>query len=253
MSQKIVKAKLRKEVVQEHVSAGKPPEIEATPLKYWKHASGLMAVEVKAFPGDGEDENANQLHAERLKEIVGVHDTELANSVLNIGSKTIQHSFTDPNHINIVLQSLHDLKPNDVIEARLGVQETALYSHAMKCLKCAEEQDSFMYAEMYLNMGVKLLRIHNETVETLSRYRRGGEQKVTVQHVVVDKAIVNNFSGVGVPTETQGTTSCHQKNAELKQEPMAIDHVSNQQWSMGAVDCMVEKVPVRELKKENSE
>lgn len=36
--------------------------------------------------------------------------------------------------------------------------------------------------EFHMKNAVKLLRLHNETIEALSKYRRGGDQKVTVTH-----------------------------------------------------------------------
>jgi len=51
-----------------------------------------------------------------------------------------------------------------------------------------------------MKSAIKLLRLHNETIEALSRYRRGGEQKVVVQHVNVNnggQAIVGNVEARG--------------------------------------------------------
>jgi hypothetical protein len=85
---------------------------------------------------------------------------------------------------------------------------------------------------------------HNETVETLNRYRRGGDQKIVVQHnVMADKAIVN-FPGGGVNTINEGDTPCSTSYAELKPEPMAIDHAANPQCSTEGVDCTAVKAQV---------
>jgi len=51
-------------------------------------------------------------------------------------------------------------------------------------------------SEFYLKNAIKLLRLHNETIEALGKYRRGGTQNVIVQHVRVNdggKAIVGNM------------------------------------------------------------
>lgn len=66
----------------------------------------------------------------------------------------------------------------------------------------SEDSDiaSRMWYETHMNYAIKLLRLHNETIETLSRYRRKGEQKVIVQHVNVNdggKAIVGGNLGIG--------------------------------------------------------
>jgi hypothetical protein len=51
---------------------------------------------------------------------------------------------------------------------------------------------------------------HNETIEALSRYRRGGEQQVVVQHIADKIAVVNNFdsTGGGGSQENKGASPC---------------------------------------------
>lgn len=51
-----------------------------------------------------------------------------------------------------------------------------------------------------MKCATKLLRLHNETVEAINKYRRGGEQRVVVQHVQVNeggKAIVGGVLNGG--------------------------------------------------------
>lgn len=94
---------------------------------------------------------------------------------------------------NIAVQSLADSTPHDAIEARLCMQETTLYSQGMEYLSRADKTDNILHAEFYMKNAIKLLRLHNETIETHSKYHRGGEQRVVVQHVQVNdggKAIV---------------------------------------------------------------
>ena len=92
--------------------------------------------------------------------------------------------------------------------------------------------------------------LHNETVETLSRYRRGGVQTVNVQHAVVDnRAVVKNFGVGGGIIEKKGDMPCTE-SAELKQEPKAIDRVVCPQWPMGAVGSTAENVAALQPKQE---
>lgn len=154
----------------------------------------------------------------------------------------------------IMLQTLDNQQPNDVLEARLVSQATVLYEYAMKMLESAAgEYKPLFQVESLMNLGIKLCKAHNETIETLARYRRGGEQKVTVQHTVVaDKAIVNNITEVGVPPENRGCTPCSESVAKPRPEPMVINYADNQPWQMEDVGCMEEKAPVRKQKKEKS-
>jgi hypothetical protein len=54
---------------------------------------------------------------------------------------------------------------------------------------------------LYIKMATKLLRLENETIEVLTRYRNRGAQKYVVQHVNVEgggRAIVGAvLPGVG--------------------------------------------------------
>lgn len=64
-------------------------------------------------------------------------------------------------------------------------------------LEAYYEWDLITKVEFYMKSALKLLRLHNETLEAVSRYRRGGEQKVIVQHVNVNngsQAIVGALS-----------------------------------------------------------
>jgi hypothetical protein len=99
--------------------------------------------------------------------------------------------------INVVMQSVHDVKPQNAIEAKFAAQGAILYAASIKCMKSFFNQDMIPQSAHYGNLAVKFMRFHNETVETLSRYCRGGEQMVVVQHqsfVQADKAIVNHIS-----------------------------------------------------------
>ena len=138
-----------------------------------------------------------------LKEISGVGDMELATDTFCTAATALPRP-TDQksdkySRENLVVQTLNNQRPKDVIEARLVNQETSLYEMAMVMMQkvCKEDQTSTQ-VESRINLSIKLMRAHNETVDTLARYRRGGEQKMTVCHVAADKAIVNNFTGGGV-------------------------------------------------------
>ena len=106
-----------------------------------------------------------------------------------------------------ILDGLHSLKPSDEIEGMLVTRLIALHFQINKYMiflsslgLTVEQVDSC------INRSAKLTRLYNETLETLMRYRRKGEQKFLVQHVNVNdggRAIVGNFeTGGGVETKT---------------------------------------------------
>lgn len=129
-----------------------------------------------------------------MKHITNTKDHELAVEIISRGTFAIAPDYTFTNKFNIALQSLSDSSPKDATEAKLCMQSTALYSQGMSYLARAESSNTFQQSQHYINYAIKLLRLHNETVEAASRYRRGGEQHVIVQHVNVNdggKAVVS--------------------------------------------------------------
>lgn len=72
-----------------------------------------------------------------------------------------------------------------VIEDRLLRQATELHAQGLRLLEFAGSLESLRMRDSLMNQAIKLLRLHNETVDTLGRYRRNGEQKVVVQYVNV--------------------------------------------------------------------
>jgi hypothetical protein len=227
----------------------KLPALESTPVKFWH---GEQEHEMDVVLQQKEGENKAEALFERMKEIVGVKDSELASHIIDAGAGAIEPVVQKNGQLNIVAQTLHDFGPRNAIEARLALQADALFTHGMVNLRRSSTADMLCHSEHYVNKAIKLLRLHNETVEALNRYRRGGEQKIIVQHnVVADKAVVN-FPG-GANTKNEGDTPCSTNYAELKPEPIAISHADNLLWPMEDVDYTAAKaqVPSRKRAKSN--
>jgi hypothetical protein len=98
---------------------------------------------------------------------------------------------------NFMLSVIKGIEPRDQIEAMLAAQMAAVHMASMTFarrlahVETIQQQDS---AERAFN---KLARTFAAQVEALKRYRSGGEQKMTVQHVHVaegGQAIVGNVS-----------------------------------------------------------
>lgn len=134
-----------------------------------------------------------------LKPLTGTTDSEIAEEIFTKGlsalpSKNIARS------ANLAVQSLAEFAPQDAIEARLCMQEMALYSQGMAYLCRAENNTMLPQSDFYMKNALKLLRLHNETVEALNRHRRKGEQKVTVQHINIEdggKAVIAGQMATG--------------------------------------------------------
>ena len=79
------------------------------------------------------------------------------------------------------------MDPKDIIESQLCSRLLVLHSKAMYFIKEAACAEYEKVIDSNINRATKLMRLHNETLEALNRHRRKGEQKVTVQHVHVNK------------------------------------------------------------------
>jgi hypothetical protein len=103
----------------------------------------------------------------------------------------------DEQRLNFMLSVVKGIKPRDQIEAMLAAQMAAVHTATMKfsgSLVAAEYLDHRDSAERTFN---KLTRTFVTQMEALKRYRTGGEQTVTVQHVNVSEggqAIVGNVT-----------------------------------------------------------
>jgi hypothetical protein len=111
---------------------------------------------------------------------------------------------------NFMLSVIKGVEPRDQIEAMLAAQMAAVqmatmtFARGLAHVENIPQQDS---AERAFN---KLTRTFAAQVEALKRYRSGGEQTMTIQHVHVaegGQAIVGNVStrakGVGVRKESE--------------------------------------------------
>jgi hypothetical protein len=103
----------------------------------------------------------------------------------------------DEHAINFLLSVIKGVKPRDELEAMLAAQMAAIHMATMTLMgqlanvEWLPQQDS---AARALN---NLARTYAMQMEALKRYRTGGEQKVTVQHVTVGEggqAIVGNVT-----------------------------------------------------------
>ena len=192
----------------------------------------------------------DSLNQELIKETVGVNDYEFALSLITSASNAIEPIRSQEGSITTVMHSLRDLKPRDSMEAQLIGKSAVLFEYAMKNFERSGDASQLCHIEVLTNLGIKLMRAHNETVETLNRYRRGGEQKITVNHALLaNQAVVNNNYGEGGPLKNKGDTPCPQENVKPKQELITISPVDSPQCLTGDVDSTVEKVLERKQKK----
>ncbi|OUS20371.1 hypothetical protein A9Q95_08285 [Rhodobacterales bacterium 59_46_T64] len=88
---------------------------------------------------------------------------------------------------NFLLSVVRGVQPRDELEAMLAVQMGAIHQATMMMARRLNHVDNIAQqdaAERALN---KLARTYATQMESLKRYRTGGQQKVTVEHVTVNE------------------------------------------------------------------
>ena len=168
-------------------------------------AAALGAPRIKVIDGEkGPTVKADHPHElvgyGLLMEALGAVSFDFMNGLLSQLTNAAQ---SNEGALNFMLSVVQGAKPRDQLETMLAAQMAAIHMVTMGFagllpkVESIQEQDS---AERALN---KLARTYAMQLEALKRYRTGGEQKVTVQHVSVSEggqAIVGN-----VTQETGGT------------------------------------------------
>jgi hypothetical protein len=131
----------------------------------------------------------------------------LTTQLVNAGS---QGSKADEQGINFMLAVVKGIEPRDQIEAMLAAQMAAVHMASMTFARRLAHIEIIPQQDSASNAFNKLTRTFAAQVEALKRYRSGGEQKMTVQHVHVaegGQAIVGNVSapaeGVGERKKTE--------------------------------------------------
>jgi hypothetical protein len=107
------------------------------------------------------------------------------------------------NTMNGLVAAIDGVEPKDEIEAMLASQMAVTHSLAMEFLGRTKRAQYIPQLAQSGNLAVKLLRTYTAQVEALAKLRRGGEQKVTVEHVHVHsggQAIVGNVTPGGGAT-----------------------------------------------------
>jgi hypothetical protein len=172
-----------------------------------------------------------------LREALGTVNVDFMNGLLsqlaNAGSHRGQ---IDEGALKFMLSVVTGIKPKDQLEAMLAAQMAAIHTATMTFtrrlanVETIEQQDS---AERALN---KLARTFAMQMEALKRYRTGGEQKVTVQHVSVNEG---GQAIVGTVNQTAGGTAAEKP---VTTTPALTDA---RQQAMSIMETPAQVVPLR--------
>ena len=120
------------------------PKLESTPIKFW-HGEKEHEIDVVLQLTEGQSKS--DACFEKMKEIVGVKDIELASDIVDAGASAIEPVVKKNEQLNIVAQTLHDFGPRNAIEARLALQAGALFTHGMINLRRSATADMLCHSE----------------------------------------------------------------------------------------------------------
>ena len=94
--------------------------------------------------------------------------------------------------LQTLVAAMAEIAPKDLVESALATRFWALHTKGMQLLSGSQ---------FNINLSLKLLRLASETLDTLLKWRRRGEQRVVVSHVNLEAgAVVGNLvaGGIGV-------------------------------------------------------
>ena len=164
----------------------------ANPAPRLKVLNGKQAVSISL---DHPDNLTGQM---LLMDALGTADFDFFSGLLdqlaNAGSKGGQ---IDERRLNFMLSVVKGIQPRDQLEVMLAAQMAAVHMATMTFARRLAHVEDIAQQDSAERAFNKLSRTFATLMETLKRYRTGGEQKVTVQHVSVaegGQAIVGNVT-----------------------------------------------------------
>ena len=117
-----------------------------------------------------------------------------------LGNAAMQDGKVSEGDLNFMLAVIKGIEPQDQVESMLAAQMAAVHMATMTFARRLNHVENIAQQDSAERAFNKLARTFVAQVEALKRYRTGGEQKVTVEHVHVHRggqAIVGNVSHGG--------------------------------------------------------
>lgn len=180
---------------------------------------------------DGSLANIGPPHADhegwldRLEDVFATRGRAFALSQLNSLLQAARGSDGyDNTKVNSMLAFIEGAKPQDELQAVLGVQMAITNELAMQALHRAARVNQIPQYDSAAGMAVRLLRTFVAQVEALAKLQRGGEQVVKVVHVHPGgQAVVGNVvtTGKGGGSDENGDQP-HAPDTEQLAAPRSI-------------------------------
>lgn len=138
------------------------------------------------LPAFEEDESFEE-YAQSLFDATGCESLEGAVALLNSSAFALGSSRQSKDAtitaFNMIGNLLRSLEPKDPVEGMLCSQAIVCQMKAFDYLARINAEDSTNVVKTYNNAASKLLARAQSAIQTLANYRRGGNQKMIVEHV----------------------------------------------------------------------
>jgi len=138
---------------------------------------------------------------DQLSHVLGIKDKDAVTSLLGFFvSANFKVTPSNCMGINSVLAQVAEMGPRDPAETMLSMQMVTCHAQIMNLMAHVTQKETALTSEageISIKLAERLMRIYTKQMETLSQYRRKGEQKMIVEHITVNnggQAIVGNLN-----------------------------------------------------------
>jgi hypothetical protein len=159
-----------------------------------------------------------------LAEALGTADNDFVDGLIRqLAHANSREGKVDEIAFRLMFSVIKGIEPKDQLEAMLAAQMAAVHQVTMKLaarlnlVERAEPQDIAAFN--------KFVRTFATQLEALKRYRTGGEQKVTVQHVSVNEggqAIVGHVTHTARETAPEKVVDSAPAHPDAREAPMTV-------------------------------
>ena len=195
---------MTKEIAKDYEPTPREQEALATFFarqKEQKPAPGMKVINKKGVTEIGVEHPDPGIGQALLMEAIGTADLDFADGLIRqLADAERRGDKVEERALNFMLAMIKGIEPRDQIEAMLAAQMAAVHNATMTFARRLNYVDNIPQQDSAERAFNKLARTFVAQVEALKRYRTGGQQKVTVEHVTVNaggQAIVGSVQILG--------------------------------------------------------
>ena len=160
--------------------------------------TGVLGIQVTGSAKTGH--HVAMEHEAALRDVFNCDDAKQVDALLShclrvLNAREADEASPANDERHFMLSIVNDIAPRDAIERMLSVQMATTHVALVRTARRFAYADQLPQYEAHERAYNKLARTFSAQAETLRKYRNGGKQTVTVQHVNVEdggKAIVGH-------------------------------------------------------------